>query len=51
MDWIVKLPKFKKPIIKTKYNLILVITDRFTKYYYFIKYKKVFSEKKLAYTF
>ena len=51
LDFIVKLPKFKEPIIKVVYNLILVITDKLSKYGYFISYKKVLLAKDLAYTF
>jgi len=38
-------------IRSTKCDLILIITDRLIKYYYFIDYKKVFNVKKLIYTF
>ena len=51
LDFIVKLLKFKKLITKVIYNLILVITDRLTKYGYFILYKKTLAAKNLAYTF
>ena len=50
LDFIVKLPKFKKPITKIVYDLILVIIDRFTKYKYFILYKETSLAENLAYT-
>ena len=51
LDFIVKLPKSKKPITKVIYDLILVITDRLTKYGYFILYKEASSAEDLAYIF
>ena len=51
LNFIVKLPKSKEPITKVVYNLILVITDRLTKYGYFIPYKEASSVENLAYTF
>jgi len=51
INLIIKLLKLKKLIIKAKYDSILIITNRLTKYYYFIKYKKAFNEKKLIYIF
>jgi hypothetical protein len=36
---------------KVKYNSILVIIDRLTKYAYFINYLKSSNAKDLAYTF
>ena len=51
LDFIVKLPKSKEPITKVVYNSILVITDRLTKYGYFIPYKKASLAEDLAYTF
>ena len=51
LDFIVKLPKSKEPITKVVYNLILVITDRLTKYKYFIPYKEASSVEDLAFIF
>ena len=51
LDFIVKLSKSKEPITKVVYNSILVITDRLTKYEYFIPYKKASSAEDLAYIF
>ena len=38
LDFIVKLPLSKDPMIGTEYDSILVITERLTKYGYFILY-------------
>jgi hypothetical protein len=38
-------------MIKVKYDSILVITDRLTKYTYFINYLESSNAKNLAYTF
>lgn len=51
MDFIVKLPLSEEPFTKTKYNSILVIVDKFTKYAYFLPYKKNSNAEKIAYTF
>ena len=51
LDFIVKLPLSREPITKVIYNSILVITDRLTKYGYFILYKEASSAEDLAYTF
>jgi hypothetical protein len=49
MDFIIKLPKSKKLVLKVKYNLILVIIKRLTKYKNFVLYKKASIAKDLAY--
>ena len=49
LDFIVKLPKFRAPITKVIYNSILIITNRPTKYKYFILYKKVSLSEDLFY--
>jgi hypothetical protein len=51
MDFIIKLPKFKKPEIKEPYDFIFVVTDRLIKYEYFIPYRKNMLVKDLAYLF
>lgn len=51
LDWIVKLPLSEEPVTKVKYDSILVITDRLTKYAYFLPYKETASTEDLAYTF
>jgi len=51
LDFIVKLPLLKDPLIGVEYDSILVITDRLTKYGYFIPYLEASDAKALAYTF
>ena len=50
-DFIVKLPKSKERLTNVTYNSILVITDRLTKYGYFIPYKELSNTEDLAYVF
>ena len=50
-DFIVKLPKSKERLTNITYNLILVITDRLTKYGYFIPYKESSNTEDLVYAF
>ena len=51
LDFVTKLPLFKKLMTGVIYNSIMVITDRLTKYTYFIPYFENFSAKDLAYIF
>ena len=51
LDFVIKLSKSKEPLMKAVYDSILVITDRLTKYRYFIPYKEASSVEKLAYMF
>ena len=51
LDFIVKLPLLKDPLTGVEYDSILVITDRLTKYGYFIPYLEASDAKALAYTF
>ena len=51
MDFIIKLPLLKESITNVKYDLILVITDRLTKYTYFIPYLESSSVEDLTYIF
>lgn len=51
LDFVVKLPKSKEPLTKVVYDSILVITDRLTKYGYFLPYKEALSAEELVYTF
>jgi hypothetical protein len=51
LDFVTKLSLFKKLIIRVIYDFIMIVTDRFTKYTYFIPYFKSFSAKDLAYIF
>ena len=51
LDFIVKLPLLKDPLIGVEYDLILVIIERLIKYGYFILYLEVSNVEALAYTF
>ena len=51
MDFVTKLPESKEKMTKTVYDSILVITDRLTKWVYFIPYKEASNAEDLAYTF
>jgi hypothetical protein len=48
MNFIFKLLKFKNLTIKVKYDLILIVTKRITKYKYFILYNEVMIALKLT---
>jgi hypothetical protein len=50
-DFIIKLPKSKELISNAQHDSILIITDRLTKFGYFLPYKKSSITKKLAYIF
>jgi hypothetical protein len=51
LNFIIKLPPSVKLIIRVVFDSILVVTDRLTKYGYFILYKESSLAEKLAYTF
>jgi hypothetical protein len=51
LDFVTKLLPSKKLIIGIIYDFIIVVTDRFTKYAYFISYLKNFLAEDLAYIF
>jgi hypothetical protein len=51
LDFVIKLPLSKEPIIGVIYDSIIVVTDRLTKYAYFIPYLKSFLAEDLAYIF
>ena len=51
MDWIVKLPLSREPMTNTIYDSILVVTDRLTKYAYFLPYIEESGAGELAYWF
>ena len=51
LDFVVKLPLSREPLTKVEYDSIVVITDRMTKYGYFIPYKEASTAEDLAYTF
>ena len=45
MDFIIKFPKSEDLTISIKYNSILVVVDKLTKYVYLISYNKGFTAK------
>src|SRR5450755_307162 len=51
LDFITKFPESKEPMTKISFDSILVVTNRFIKYGYFIPYKESFSAEDLAYVF
>jgi hypothetical protein len=51
LDFVTKLPLFRELIMEVIYNSIMIVTDRLTKYVYFISYLKSFSAEDLAYIF
>jgi hypothetical protein len=51
LDFIVKLPLLKEVFTRVTYDSILVVTNRLTKYAYFIFYKKDLTVEELVYTF
>jgi hypothetical protein len=51
LDFIIKLPLFKELITGVIYDSIMVVTDRLTKYAYFISYFESSLAKDLAYIF
>jgi hypothetical protein len=50
-DFIIKLRELKELISNAQHDLILVITDRLTKFGYFLPYRETNIAKKLAYIF
>jgi transposase InsO family protein len=51
LDFVTKLPLSKDPMTKVQYDSVLVITDRLTKYAYFVNYLESSNAEDLAYTF
>jgi hypothetical protein len=51
LDFIIKLLPFKELITGVVYDSIIVVTDRFTKYAYFIPYLESSLAEDLAYMF
>ena len=51
LDFMTKLPLFKELITGVIYNSIIVVTDRLTKYAYFIPYLESSLAEDLAYMF
>lgn len=50
-DFIVKLPTSTEPMTGSKFDSILVITDRLTKFGHFIPYKEATTAEELSYVF
>jgi hypothetical protein len=51
LDFVTKLPPFRELMIRVIYDSIIIVTDKLTKYAYFIPYLENFSAKNLAYIF
>ena len=51
LNFIMKLSKFRKFMTEAYYDAVLIITDRLTKYCYFIAYNEAFTAEDLAYIF
>ena len=51
MNFIIKLSKFRKSIMRFKYNLIMIIINKFIKKTYFILFYKKMRAEKVAYLF
>jgi hypothetical protein len=51
LDFVIKLLLSQDPITRIKYNSILVITNKLTKYTYIILYLKASTVENLAYMF
>jgi hypothetical protein len=51
LDFIIKLLLFKELITGVMYDSIIIVTDRFTKYAYFISYFENSLTEDLAYIF
>ena len=51
MDFIVKLPASANPVTREKYDGIMVVTDRFTKFGRFIPYRETFTAIDLTHVF
>jgi hypothetical protein len=51
LDFVTKLPPFKKLMTGVIYDSIIIVTNRLTKYAYFIPYLKNSSAEDLAYIF
>ncbi|EXV01030.1 reverse transcriptase domain protein [Metarhizium robertsii] len=50
-DHITKLPMSKEPMTNVEYDSIFVVTDRLTKYGYFLPYREASNAEELAYVF
>ena len=50
-DFIIKLPESKELISNTQHDSILIITDRLTKFGYFLPYRESSTAEELVYIF
>ena len=51
LDFIIDLSESEEPLTKIKYNSILIIMDKLTKYIYFLSYQKTANIDNLIYIF
>ena len=51
IDFIIKLPKLEDPITKDRFDLILLIVDKLTKYIILILYKETYNTEQLRFLF
>ena len=51
MNFIIKLSKFKKSIIKFKYDSIMIVINKFIKKIYFVSFHKKIKIEKITYLF
>ena len=51
LDFIVKLPLSEEPLTKVEYDSIMVVTDRLTKFAYFIPFMETSTAEELAYLY
>jgi len=49
MDFIIKLPRLVNPVTNDKYDLIIVIVDKLTKYTIMILYKESYNTSQLGF--
>ncbi len=49
MDFIIKLPQLVNPVTNNKYDLIIVIVDKLTKYTIIIPYKESYNASQLGF--
>ncbi len=49
MDFIIKLPRLVNPVTNDKYDLIIVIIDKLTKYAIIIPYKETYNASQLGF--
>jgi len=49
MDFIIKLPRLVNPVTNDKYDLIIVIVDKLTKYAIIILYKESYNASQLGF--